>query len=48
MTHFGMLRVVTFRDPDGLEAEIALWTEGGPLRYAEAIREPLSPRPVGG
>jgi hypothetical protein len=35
-------------DPDGLEAEIALWTEGDPLRYDEAIREPLSPRPVGG
>jgi catechol 2,3-dioxygenase-like lactoylglutathione lyase family enzyme len=48
MTDFGRMRVVTFRDPDGFEAEIALWAEGDPLRYDEAIREPLSSRPVGG
>jgi hypothetical protein len=40
VTDFGMQRVVTFRDPDGFEAEIARWTEGAPLRYEEAIREP--------
>jgi hypothetical protein len=39
-TDFGMLRAVVFKDPDGLEAEIALWTDGTPLRYEEAIREP--------
>lgn len=39
-TDFGMHRVVMFRDPDGFEAEIALWTEGTPLRYEDAIREP--------
>ena len=40
VTDFGMQRVVMFRDPDGFEAEIALWTDGTPLRYEEAIREP--------
>jgi catechol 2,3-dioxygenase-like lactoylglutathione lyase family enzyme len=41
-TDFGMQRVVSFSDPDGFEAEIALWTSGDPLPYEEALREPYS------
>lgn len=39
-TDFGMHRVVMFRDPDGFEAEIALWTEGTPLRYETPFGSP--------
>jgi len=38
-TDFGRLRVVGFKDPDGFEAEIALWQKGEPLPYDRAVRE---------
>lgn len=41
-TDFGMVRVVTFIDPDGIEVEIAQWLAGEPRTYDEARREPFT------
>jgi catechol 2,3-dioxygenase-like lactoylglutathione lyase family enzyme len=38
-TDFGLQRVVCFKDPDGFEAEIAVWQKGEPLPYDRAVRE---------
>jgi catechol 2,3-dioxygenase-like lactoylglutathione lyase family enzyme len=40
VSDFGMMRTVTFRDPDGFEAEIAMWQNSPPLTLHEAIRQP--------
>jgi catechol 2,3-dioxygenase-like lactoylglutathione lyase family enzyme len=40
VTDFGSLRTVSFCDPDGFEAEIALWQQHRLLRFDERIQEP--------
>lgn len=42
VTDFGMLRSIHFRDPDGLDAEVALWCSEPPRRFDERITTPLS------
>lgn len=36
---FGVIKILTFTDPDGMECEIALWKEGKPLTMAESTVE---------
>lgn len=49
VTDFGMVRTVTFLDPDGHEAEVALWCEGAPLTFADRRTEPFrAPSPAAG
>ena len=33
---FGMVQVMMFEDPDGMECELALWKDGSPLTMAES------------
>jgi catechol 2,3-dioxygenase-like lactoylglutathione lyase family enzyme len=41
ITDFGAVRLLTFRDPDGMEGEVALWTgEERVLHFQERRREP--------
>lgn len=43
LTDFGVLRLVTFQDPDGMEGEVAVWTEGKhPLGFRDRKREQFS------
>ena len=43
LTDFGVLRLVTFEDPDGMEGEVAVWTEEDqPLAFQDRKREPFS------
>jgi catechol 2,3-dioxygenase-like lactoylglutathione lyase family enzyme len=40
ITDFGAIRLVTFRDPDGMEGEVARWTDSKRvLRFDERKRE---------
>lgn len=51
VTDFGMVRTVTFVDPDGWEGEVAQWQDRSPLAFRDRIREPfpeLSPVPATG
>ena len=36
---FGMVQVMAFQDPDGMECELALWKEGALLTMAESKTE---------
>lgn len=36
---FGVIKIVAFTDPDGMECEIALWKEGKALSMAESTVE---------
>lgn len=36
---FGVVRIMSFQDPDGMECELALWQEGQPLSKAESRLE---------
>lgn len=43
LTDFGVIRLVTFKDPDGMEGEVALWIEKKePLGFHERKQEPFS------
>jgi catechol 2,3-dioxygenase-like lactoylglutathione lyase family enzyme len=42
VTDFGVLKSVSFRDPDGMEAEVALWGTQPPRRWDERIRSTAS------
>lgn len=33
---FGMVQIMSFQDPDGMECELALWTEGTPRTMADS------------
>jgi catechol 2,3-dioxygenase-like lactoylglutathione lyase family enzyme len=35
ITDFGMVWSISFEDPDGLDAEIALWRDGAPIPFME-------------
>lgn len=37
---FGVIKVLSFTDPDHMECEIALWKEGKPLTMAQSTVEP--------
>ncbi len=42
LTDFGVLRLVTFKDPDGMEGEVAVWTgKEHPLGFDERKQEPF-------
>lgn len=42
LTDFGVLRLVTFKDPDGMEGEVAVWTgETHALGFDDRKREPF-------
>ncbi len=41
VTDFGRVRTVWFRDPDGCEGEIAIWSDGEVRRFDERVIEPL-------
>lgn len=41
VTDWGAIKTCTFRDPDGMELEIALWEDGEPLRFEDRIEEPF-------
>ena len=36
---FGVIKILTFTDPDGMECEIALWKDGQPRSMAESTVE---------
>ena len=36
---FGVIKIMTFNDPDGMECEIALWKDGTPLTMAQSTVE---------
>jgi catechol 2,3-dioxygenase-like lactoylglutathione lyase family enzyme len=40
VTDFGVLKSISFRDPDGLEAEVALWGTEPVRRFDERITTP--------
>jgi catechol 2,3-dioxygenase-like lactoylglutathione lyase family enzyme len=40
ITDFGMVRSVSFFDPDGTDAELALWGDGPMLAFDDRIRIP--------
>lgn len=40
ITDFGLVRTVAFRDPDGMDAEVARHAPGAPRTYEERIAEP--------
>jgi catechol 2,3-dioxygenase-like lactoylglutathione lyase family enzyme len=43
VTDFGAVRLVAFRDPDGMEGEVALWTgKARALAFADRSREELA------
>lgn len=42
VTDFGSVRTVWFEDPDGMGCEIALWTDGAPLAFADRVLEPYT------
>lgn len=43
LTDFGTIRLIAFRDPDGMEVEVALWTgEEHALAFPDRKREPFS------
>jgi catechol 2,3-dioxygenase-like lactoylglutathione lyase family enzyme len=33
---FGVVRIMSFRDPDGMECELAFWKDGQPLSMADS------------
>ena len=39
LTDFGIIRLVQFKDPDGMGCEIAIWSDGSPLTLAESREE---------
>jgi catechol 2,3-dioxygenase-like lactoylglutathione lyase family enzyme len=39
---FGSVRIMSFRDPDGMECELALWKDGKPLKLDESRLEELA------
>lgn len=39
VTDFGSVRSVWFEDPDGMGAEIALWSDGAPLSFDDRRQE---------
>lgn len=41
VTDFGSVKTCFFRDPDGMDCEIALWKEGRPLPFEERVVEPF-------
>lgn len=41
VTDFGPVRTCFFRDPDGMDCEIAIWADGPPRTFEERILEPL-------
>lgn len=43
ITDFGSVRSVSFVDPDGCDAEIALWQDGDPLVFDERLQIPYEP-----
>lgn len=47
---FGSVRTVSFRDPDGLEAEVALWCDAPVRTFAQRVVEPGDdvPAPLAG
>jgi len=43
LTDFGVIRLVAFKDPDGMEGEVAVWTaEKQALGFHERKQEPFS------
>ena len=40
---FGMVKILTFSDPDGMQCEIALWSDGPILTRAESSVEEFEP-----
>ena len=38
ITDFGMVWTVSFEDPDGLDAEIALWRDAPPIPFLDRGR----------
>lgn len=40
VTDFGPVKTCVFRDPDGMDCEIALWKEGELLSFEDRILEP--------
>lgn len=42
VTDFGVLKSISFRDPDGLEAEVALWRSEPPRPFSERITTLMS------
>jgi catechol 2,3-dioxygenase-like lactoylglutathione lyase family enzyme len=43
VTDFGMLDLVTFVDPDGMEVEVAIRKHGAPLRFSERTQTRYEP-----
>lgn len=43
ITDFGAVQCVWFEDPDGMGAEIAIWTDAAPRRFDERRRERYTP-----
>lgn len=42
VTDFGVLKSISFRDPDGMEAEVALWASKPARRFEERIVTPAA------
>jgi catechol 2,3-dioxygenase-like lactoylglutathione lyase family enzyme len=43
LTDFGVIRLVTFRDPDGMEGEVAVWTgKEEALAFQDRKQEPFA------
>lgn len=43
LTDFGVIRLVTFKDPDGMEGEVAVWTgKAHALGFDDRKQEPFS------
>lgn len=43
ITDFGTVRCVWFEDPDGMGAEIAIWSDGAPLGFDDRRQEHYAP-----
>lgn len=43
ITDFGAVRCVWFEDPDGMGAEIAIWSDGDPLAFGDRRQERFVP-----
>jgi catechol 2,3-dioxygenase-like lactoylglutathione lyase family enzyme len=41
VTDFGPVKTCFFRDPDGMDCEIAMWADGPPRTFEERILEPF-------
>lgn len=39
VTDFGVVKTCFFRDPDGMDAEIAVWKRGSPLSFEDRVIE---------